>query len=163
MSNLYLNILNKLVEKVLNQQNAYRADAILRKCKYSGESVRLRMPIVVYHPEELSFGTQVDIGEFVVLRAAGGLTIGNRVLIAAGAIITTSGHPIALPRYGVNELAPITIGDDVWIGAGALILPGVTVGHGSIIAAGAVVSKNVPPLSIVAGVPARVIKDVPNI
>jgi acetyltransferase-like isoleucine patch superfamily enzyme len=138
---------------------AQEAD-ILSRCKNPGINVRLRMPVVVYHPEALSFGQGVDVGEFVVLRASGGLTIGDRVLIAAHAVLTTRGHPEELPRYGRLVDAPVVIEDDVWIGAGAIVLPGVSVGRGAIVAAGAVVTQSVEPMTIVAGVPARPIRSI---
>jgi galactoside O-acetyltransferase len=133
---------------------------ILARCQRPGVNVRLRMPVVVYHPEALSFGRDIDVGEFVVLRASGGLTIGDRVLIAAHAVLTTRGHPEDPPRYGRVVDAPIVIEDDVWIGAGAIVLPGVTIGRGAIVAAGAVVTQSVDPLTIVAGVPARLVRPV---
>jgi acetyltransferase-like isoleucine patch superfamily enzyme len=116
------------------------------------------MPVVVYQPERLVIGDDVDIGEFTVLRASGGLTIGSRVLIAAHAVLTTRGHPENIPRFGRVTDAAIVVEDDVWIGAGAVILPGVTVGRGAIVGAGAVVTASVEPFTVVGGVPARVIK-----
>jgi acetyltransferase-like isoleucine patch superfamily enzyme len=144
------------------QLDRHRAERIVGRCASVGRSVLLRMPVVVYHPEKLTIGDQVDIGEFVVLRAGAGLTIGSRVLIAAHACLTTVGHPVALPRYGVTEGAPIRIDDDVWIGAGVLILPGVSVGRGAIVAAGAVVTHDVPAFTVVAGVPAVAVRTVPS-
>lgn len=135
-----------------------QADEILARCASVGSHVKLRMPVVVYHPDGLSLGNDVDIGEFVVLRASGGLTIGHRVLIAAHAVLTTRGHPERLPRWGEVVDEPIVIEDDVWIGANATILPGVTVGSGAIVAAGAVVAESVEPMTIVGGVPARTIR-----
>ena len=134
----------------------------LRSLKYSGLRTRLRSPVVIYHAESISVGSFVDIGENVVLRGAGGIAIGDRVLIAAGAVITTVGHPLELPRWGITVTKPVKIGDDVWIGANAVILPGVSIGSGSIVGAGAVVSRDVPADTVVAGVPARVIKAVPR-
>jgi acetyltransferase-like isoleucine patch superfamily enzyme len=120
------------------------------------------MPVVIYDPDKLELGDQVDIGEFTHLRANGGIRIGSRVLIAANVTITTREHPVALPRWGVTSDAPIVIEDDVWIGAGAIVLPGVTIGRGSVVAAGAVVTADVPPFTVVGGVPARTIKPVPQ-
>jgi galactoside O-acetyltransferase len=137
-----------------------RARATLAACAATGANVRLRMPVVVYDPAQLTIGDDVDIGEFVVLRASGGLRLGSRVLVAASAVLTTRGHPEAPPRYGRVVDAPIVIEDDVWIGASAVVLPGVTVGRGSIVAAGAVVTEDVAPNTVVAGVPARVLREI---
>jgi galactoside O-acetyltransferase len=129
-------------------------------CASVGQNVRVRQPVVIYDAGALRLGSEIDVGEFVVLRASGGLTIGDRVLIAAHAVITTRGHPEAPPRFNRVVDAPVTIEDDVWIGAGAVVLPGVTVGRGSIVAAGAVVTADVPPLTVVAGVPARTLRTI---
>jgi galactoside O-acetyltransferase len=84
------------------------------------------------------------------------------VLIAAHAVITSRQHPARLPRFGVTADAPVAIDDDVWIGAGAIVLPGVRIGRGAIVGAGAVVTGNVEPFTIVGGVPARPIGVVPT-
>jgi len=118
------------------------------------------MPVVVYQPECIELGSQIDVGEFVVLRGGGGVTIGDRVLIAAGAAIVSEGHPVDLPRWRQVESKAVRIGNDVWIGTHAIILPGVTVGDGSIVAAGAVVTSDVPPYTVVAGIPARVVREI---
>jgi acetyltransferase-like isoleucine patch superfamily enzyme len=151
----------RVLDRVVGGLDAWRGRRLLRQCAAAGESVRLRMPVVIYHPEHLTIGRQVDIGEFSILRASGGLRIGDRVLIAAGAMLTTRGHPVTLPRYGQVEDAPIEVADDVWIGAGAIVLPGVRIGRGAIVGAGAVVTRAVEPYSIVAGAPAREIGRVP--
>jgi maltose O-acetyltransferase len=144
--------------RLLDAAHRRQASDILERCAAVGRDVRLRMPTTVHHPEGLRIGDQVDIGEFCVLRASGGVTIGDRVLIAAQSMITTRGHPRGGPRYDVVEDAPVVIEDDVWIGGQATVLPGVTIGRGAIVAAGAVVTRDVPPGSIVAGVPAVVIE-----
>ena len=135
------------------------ASRLIAKCRAAGQ-VRLRMPVVIYAPERLEFGDQVDVGEFTHIRANGGLRIGNRVLIAAHVTITTREHPVELPRWSVTRDAPIAIEDDVWIGAGAVVLPGVTIGRGAVVAAGAVVTASVEPYTVVGGVPARPIKSI---
>lgn len=134
--------------------------SLLERCLSVGASVRLRMPLVIYHPECISFGSRVDVGENVVIRGGGGVVIGNDVLIAAGAAIMSQGHPISPPRWGRNISNSIRIGNDVWIGANAVVLPGITIGDGAIVAAGAVVSRDVPSYAVVAGVPARVIRTI---
>ena len=92
----------------------------------------------------------------------GPVRIGNNVNLAQGITVTALNHNFddttkRIDQQGVTTKA-VTINDDVWIGANAVILPGVTIGTHSVVAAGAVVSKDVPPYTIVAGVPAKVIK-----
>lgn len=143
--------------EVLYEQQRSRLYA---SCASVGPGSGIRMPTVVYAPELLRIGSDTGIGEFCVLRANGGLTIGDRVQIAAGAILTTRGHPEAIPRNGRTVDASIVVEDDVWIGAGAVVLPGVRVGRGAIVAAGAVVTRDVEPMTVVAGVPARPIRQI---
>jgi acetyltransferase-like isoleucine patch superfamily enzyme len=146
----------------LQRVREHEARVLLQRCRARGSEVRLRMPVTIYHPELLTLGSRIDIGEYTHIRASGGVTIGSRVLIAANAVITSREHPAALPRYGVTVDAPVVIEDDVWIGAGAIVLPGVTIGRGAIVGAGAVVTGPVAPFTIVGGVPARMIGAVPQ-
>jgi acetyltransferase-like isoleucine patch superfamily enzyme len=113
------------------------------------------------------FGDNCWVGAFCYLSGNGGLFAGNNVMIGPHADIYTgnhifqdSGSPIR--DQGV-ELLPVKIADDVWIGSHAVILAGVEIGTGVVVAAGAVVTRNVPPYHVVAGVPARTIKHrIPN-
>lgn len=96
------------------------------------------------------FGEDVFINQGCYFLDLGGITIGDRVLIGPQVTLSTGGHPVELDeRYDFLTHAPIVIEDDVWIGAAATVTPGVTVGHGSVIGAGAVVAKDVPPMSVV--------------
>ena len=92
----------------------------------------------------------------------GPVTIGDHVNLAQGITVTALNHNFADTDKSIDEqgisTSPIVIEDDIWIGANAVVLPGVTIGHHSVIAAGAVVTKDVPPHSLVAGVPAKIIK-----
>lgn len=94
----------------------------------------------------------------------GPVEIGSHVNLAQGITVTALNHNFddtqkRIDEQGVSTI-PVTIEDDVWIGANAVILPGVTIGNHCVVAAGAVVTKNVPPHSLVAGVPAKVIKNI---
>ena len=94
----------------------------------------------------------------------GPVTIGSHVNLAQDITVTALNHNFEdsdkrIDEQGVST-APVIIEDDIWIGANAVILPGVTIGNHSVVAAGAVVTKNVPPHSLVAGVPAKIIKQI---
>jgi maltose O-acetyltransferase len=109
----------------------------------------------------LDVGNDVDFATHCVVTTDGGVTIGDRVLIGYGACLISRNHTIPGGRKQIfgagHDAAAVKICSDVWIGARAVILPGVCVGTGAVVAAGAVVTKSVPDFSIVAGVPARVI------
>lgn len=107
--------------------------------------------------KEVSFGSGCHIYE-----PRAGLTIGDHSMIGGGVLICGVNHGYAIRgvpmRQQPVEAAPIVIGLDVWIGMGAIILPGVTLGDGSIVGAGAVVTSDVPSGAVVSGVPARFVK-----
>ena len=94
----------------------------------------------------------------------GPVRIGSHVNLAQGITVTALNHNFKDSDKRIDEQGvstnPVTIGNDIWIGANAVILPGVTIGDHSVVAAGAVVTKDVPPHSLVAGVPAKVIKQI---
>jgi acetyltransferase-like isoleucine patch superfamily enzyme len=97
-----------------------------------------------------SFGERVFLNQGCFFLDYGGITVGDRVLIGPRVTLTTAGHPVQPDeRYDFITHAPIVIEDDVWIGAAATITPGVTIGRGSVVGAGAVVAKDVPPMSLV--------------
>ena len=88
------------------------------------------------------------------------MRIGDDVFLGHNVVIATLDHAFDPDRRGDLVPAPVTVGNKVWIGANATLLPGVSVGEGAIVAAGAVVTKDVPPGAIVGGVPARFIRNV---
>ena len=94
----------------------------------------------------------------------GPVDIGSHVNLAQGITVTALNHNFSDANKRIDEqgvsTSPVTIEDDVWIGANAVILPGVTIGEHCVVAAGAIVTKDVPPHSLVAGVPAKVIKKI---
>lgn len=115
-----------------------------------------------YYRNEMVIGDNVWIGQHCFLHSAGGLTIGNNVGIGPGVRIHTAKHEelgreIAIV-FAPPQPAAVTIEDEADLGIGAIILPGVRVGRGAQIGAGAVVTEDVPPYAIAAGVPARVLR-----
>ena len=115
------------------------------------------MPMInVVRGKKVKIGRNCSILNNVLFMAAGGVTIGDGVMIAANAQLITNNHD-EHERWKLI-CAPIEIKRNAWVGAGATILPGVTVGENAIVAAGAVVTKDVPDNAVVAGIPAKVIK-----
>lgn len=106
-----------------------------------------------------TIGANVFINQGCHFMDMGGITIGDDVMIGPKVNLVSSGHPVS-PAERRNGIVakPITIGNNVWIGAAATILPGVTIGDNAVVAAGAVVSRDVPANTLAAGVPARVLK-----
>ena len=111
---------------------------------------------------DVTIGDNTRIGIHCTI--IGPVCIGNNVNLAQGITVTALNHNFADTNRRIDEQGistnPVVIGDDVWIGANAVILPGVTIGRHVVVAAGAVVTKDVPEYSVVAGVPAKVIKEV---
>ncbi len=100
----------------------------------------------------IEIGARVSVGQACSFLDLGGITIGERTMISPRVTLITEGHPIdPAERYDFITLAPIIIEANVWIGAAATILPGVRIGHDSVVGAGAVVAKDVPALTVVTG------------
>jgi acetyltransferase-like isoleucine patch superfamily enzyme len=118
----------------------------------SGSSIHMR--VRVYDPRNIVIGKDTIIGERVVLDGRANLRIGDHVDIATGAMIFNSQHDVHSEDFGAIEKENV-IEDYVFIGPNAIVLPGVTLGKGAVIAAGAVVTKDVSSMSIVGGVPAK--------
>ena len=117
----------------------------------------------MFPPFYTDFGRNLHFGRGVFVNAGchfqdqGGIFIGDNVLIGHNTVLATIDHDTD-PESRMNHYAPIRVGNNVWIGANAVITKGVSIGYGAIIAAGAVVTKDVPEMTVVGGVPARVIK-----
>jgi maltose O-acetyltransferase len=130
---------------------------IIKKC---GKNIIVERGSYFGYDVEIGDGSSIGIN--ARLDGAARIVIGNNVMMAPDVVIVTANHKhddITVPMQGQGfEAAPVIIEDDVWIGMRAIILPGVRIGRSSIIGAGAVVAKNVPPFSIVVGNPGRVVK-----
>ncbi|MCD8309264.1 MAG: sugar O-acetyltransferase [Clostridia bacterium] len=120
----------------------------------------------LFPPFYTDFGKNITVGKNVFINSGccfqdqGGIVIGDGSLIGHQVVLATLNHDLN-PAGRANMIAkPILIGKNVWIGAHATILSGVTIGNNAVVAAGAVVTKDVPKNTIVAGVPAKIIKDI---
>lgn len=130
--------------------------------KHAGKMIDIRHRVRFGDGSRLSIGDYSGIGDDSIIVNNADVTIGNHVMMASQLLILTNTHnydrrdiPMRL-QGAVSE--PVTLEDDIWIGSRVIILPGITIGTGAIVAAGAVVTKDVPPYAIVGGVPAKVIK-----
>lgn len=126
-----------------------------------GEDVSILRHVNFLYPKGIFLGDRVTVNSHALLDGRGTLEIGNDTDIATETMIWTMDHD---PHSDTHESRPrkVTIGHHVWIASRVTILPGVSIGDGAVIAAGAVVTKDVPPKAIVAGVPAKVIGERTN-
>jgi acetyltransferase-like isoleucine patch superfamily enzyme len=124
-----------------------------------GSRMKLEKGVFYGNPKNVSVGSRSGICRGVFLDGFGKITIGKNVGVSFQVTFITSAHDFgsAEQRVGAGVGKPIVVGDGVWIGARAIIGPGVEIGAGSLIAAGAAVMQSVPPNSLVAGVPGRVV------
>ena len=113
---------------------------------------------IMHPPFYSTYGLGIELGERTFVGQGcsfldlGGITIGDRVMVAPKVTLITEGHPVEpADRYDFITVAPIVIEAGAWIGAAATILPGVRIGHDSVVGAGTVVAKDVPPLTVVTG------------
>lgn len=120
----------------------------------------------LFPPFNADCGKNIHLGKNVFINSGckfqdqGGIYIGDRALIGHNVVLATLNHPLDSTKRSSLEPASIHIEDDVWIGSGAIVLPGVTIGQGSVIAAGAVVTNDVPEMTVVGGIPAKPIKKI---
>jgi acetyltransferase-like isoleucine patch superfamily enzyme len=163
---------------------SFRADQLAR----CGPDCVFEAGVLIFHPENIELGTNVYIGHNAILKgyhkntmrigdetwigqqaflhSAGGIEIGARVGIGPGVRIITSSHAEAgrdIPiLHSPIEFAPVVIEDDCDLGVGAIVLPGVRIGRGAQIGAGAVVTEDVPAYAVALGVPAKVTRQRPE-
>lgn len=122
----------------------------------------------MFPPFYTDFGKNITIGKDVFINSGchfqdqGGIRIGDGALIGHNVVLATINHHLNPAENRKNLYAPITIGAHVWIGSNATILPGVTLGDWAVVAAGAVVTQDVPSRTVAGGVPARILKVIPE-
>jgi acetyltransferase-like isoleucine patch superfamily enzyme len=118
--------------------------------------------VTLVHLDRISFGEKLGINSGTYINGIGGISFGNHVLIGSNVTISSGMHPIEgrVPAIFERKTVPkeIIIGDDVWIGAGAVIMPGVRLATGTVVGANAVVTKDTEPYSVVVGVPAVLLR-----
>ncbi|MER5551101.1 sugar O-acetyltransferase [Streptomyces sp. NPDC002793] len=144
-------------------EDADAARALLAELLGSvGEGVDLRPPLYVDYGSNISIGARTFVNYHLTALDVARITIGEDCQIGPNVQLLTPTHPVEPgPRRNKLEAAlPITIGDNVWLGGGVIVCPGVTIGDNSVIGAGAVVTKDIPADVVAVGNPARVIRSV---
>lgn len=122
----------------------------------------------LFLPFTTDFGKNIEVGQNVFINSGcrfqdqGKIVIGDNSLIGHNVVIATINHDLMPNKRGTLHLKPVKLEKNTWIGSSSTILPGITVGKNSIVAAGSIVTKDVPPNTIVAGNPAKVIKHLDN-
>ena len=139
------------------RENVYPPESFL----HFGKNVRIEIGVAITAPERLHLEDNVGLSQGVQINAVGGCHIGRASQIAGETIILTVDHQYtegeSLPYDRVRLVKPVIVEDYVWVGARALIAPGVRIGEGAIVAMGSVVLQDIPPLAIAAGNPAQVL------
>lgn len=162
-------VIRDVVNRSLKLSNKLNTSADVNEIrKHLSEILESRIDksTVVFTPFFTNIGINISLGKNVFINHAcsfldlGGITIEDDVMIGPRVNITSENHPVSIPDRKSMLPAPVHIKKNAWIGAGATILPGVTIGENAVVAAGAVVNKDVPDNTVVAGVPAKVIKHI---
>jgi acetyltransferase-like isoleucine patch superfamily enzyme len=153
-------------KKLLIQMNTSSSPSEVRDLLSKITGSEIDNSVDVFTPLYINYGKHTKIGKNVFINFdctfldLGGITIEDNVLIAPKVSLLSEGHPVSPESRHSLMVGHIHIKKNAWIGAGATILQGVTIGENSIVAAGAVVSTNVPDNTIVGGIPAKVIKEI---
>lgn len=165
----YMSMLSQEALKLTAElNNSYHTPEEIREifARLTGKPINDTLGI--FPPFYTDCGKNITIGNHVFFNSGcnfqdqGGITIDDGALIGHNVVLATLNHCM-IPEQRANlEPAPIHIGKNVWIGANAIVLPGVTIGDGAVIAAGAIVTKDVPANTIVGGVLAKKIRDIPQ-
>lgn len=166
--NLFDELCQEAIRISMELNNQYHTPEELREImgRLTGKSIddsfRLFPPFYTDFGKNITIGKEVFINSGCRFQDQGGIEIGDGALIGHNVVLATINHDLAPSRNRKNHYAPIKIGSHVWIGSNATVLPGVTVGDWAVIAAGAVVTKDVPARTVVGGVPAKILKAVPK-
>lgn len=130
-----------------------------KRLKQLGKDVLFYKYVVIHSPEKVTIKSHSRIGDYVLIWGGGEVEIGEGCLIAAHSVITSEGHDPNAESFRDSSFSQkVVINDNVWLGAGVYVLPGVSIGENSVIGAGSIVTKDIPANSIAIGNPAKVIK-----
>ncbi|MDB8567894.1 DapH/DapD/GlmU-related protein [Turicibacter sanguinis] len=158
----YYFFLNQLPHKHESKIKVVKTIILKKFIKNIGDNVNVRPKIKISSGENLTIGDNSGIGEESFIQDIGNITIGHNVLMGPKVMIFTANHEIKkskkICQQGI-KIKDVIVEDDVWIGAGAIILPGVHIKKGAVIGAGSVVTKDVAEYTIVGGNPAKLIKE----
>jgi acetyltransferase-like isoleucine patch superfamily enzyme len=159
-------LFQEAIKITMEMNNSYHTPEELREImgrligKKVDDTFRLFPPFYTDYGKNITFGKDVFINSGCHFQDQGGIEIGDGALIGHNVVLATINHDIIPDNGRKNHYAPIKLGKNVWIGSNATILSGVTIGDWAVVAAGAVVTNDVPPYTIVGGVPAKIIKRV---
>lgn len=152
----------KIISKMIKIIRKIRQKYWKLRLKSCGKNFLCSSGVIIHSASKIDVGNDVRVGEKSYINARGGLKIGNNVKLGPRVYICTSTHnyfsPKWLPYDDIEIERPITINDNVWIGANANIIPGVNIGEGAVVAMGTVVTKDVPACAVVGGNPAKILK-----
>lgn len=135
--------------------------SIQQSDEYKSKNICIQENVLLFDEKNLNFGRNIHIGRGTEIMASGGVTLGNNVIISFNCVLWSIDHNYEgeLLPYDFKRLCkPIVIGDNVWIGRNSIVRGGVTIGEGAVVSIGSVVTRNVPPLAVVGGNPACLIK-----
>ena len=162
--NLFDELCQEAIRIGMELNNQYHTPEELREIMGRLTGKKVDDTFRMFPPFYTDFGKNITIGKDVFINSGchfqdqGGIEIGNGAWIGHNVVLATINHDLSPKENRKNHYAPVKIGAHVWIGSNATILPGVTIGNWAVIAAGAVVTRDVPTMTVVGGVPAKVLK-----
>lgn len=163
------NLFQDAIRVTMELNNKYHTPEEIREIMSELTGKKIDGTFRMFPPFYTDFGKNITIGKNVFINSGchfqdqGGIEIGDGCLIGHNVVLATINHDLYPENKRINHYAPIKLGKSVWVGSNSTILPGVTVGDWAVVAAGAVVTRDVPPLTIVGGVPAKVIRTITEV
>ncbi|MBD5111555.1 MAG: sugar O-acetyltransferase [Ruminococcaceae bacterium] len=160
------NLFQDAIRVTMELNNKYHTPEEIREIMTELTGKKIDDTFRMFPPFYTDFGKNITIGKNVFINSSchfqdqGGIEIGDGCLIGHNVVLATINHDLYPQNNRINHYAPIKLGKSVWVGSNSTILGGVTIGDWAVVAAGAVVTRDVPPLTIVGGVPARVIRTI---